>query len=83
MRKVKIISMLLSMAILLSACGGATSSKVEKEPTNKNAVFKEERGIFPLEEGDLTQLLVHEDTLYVEQYIYTTMRILRQERRLW
>ena len=70
MRKVKIISMLLSMAILLSACGGATSSKVEKEPTNKNAVFKEERGIFPLEEGDLTQLLVHEDTLYVEQYIY-------------
>lgn len=71
MKKVKIVSMLLSMALVLSACGGETKNQeVKSNQTNRNAVYKEETGIFSLEEGDISQLLVYDDTLYVEQYIY-------------
>lgn len=71
MKKAKIISLLLSAALLLSACGGETDNQeVKSNQTNRNAVFKEETGIFSLEEGDISQLLIHDDTLYIEQYIY-------------
>lgn len=70
MRKIKIVSAILIMAMLLSACGSGRETSREVNQTNKNAVFKEETGVFSLEEGDITQLLVHGDTLYVEQYIY-------------
>ena len=71
MKKRKLISMMLVTSLLLSACGGGgEESGTEVSQTNKNAVFKEETDIFQLEEGDVSQIMVAGDTVYVEQYIY-------------
>ena len=71
MKKIRIISMILTASLLLSACGSSGGqSDTESLKTNRNAVFKEETDIFSLEEGDVSQIVVTEDTLYVEQYIY-------------
>ena len=71
MKKNRIISAILIMAFLLSACGGDTqTNRTEEKEINKNAVYKEETDFFALQEGDISQLVVQGDTLYVEQYIY-------------
>ena len=41
MKKVRIISLFLAMAMLLSACGGGKTSETTSSGTNRNAVFKE------------------------------------------
>jgi len=68
-KKTRIVSIILAASLLLSACGG-TESKTEDVKTNRNVIFKEETNIYPLEEGDISQIMVVGDTLYVEQYIY-------------
>ena len=60
---------MLVTSLLLSACGGS-GSKTEDVETNRDVIFKEETNIYPLEEGDISQIMVVGDTLYVEQYIY-------------
>ena len=71
MKKIRLVSMVLTASLLLSACGGeAGQSEPEVSKTNKNAVLKEEVNAFKLEEGDISQIVVAGDTLYVEQYIY-------------
>ena len=69
MKKARVISMLLAASLLLSACGGS-ENKTQVTETNNNAIFKEEADVYPLEEGDISQIVVAGDTLYVEQYIY-------------
>ena len=61
--------MLLAVSMLFTACGGGTEN-VKEDNTNKNAIFKEESDVFQLEGGDISQIMVCEDTIYVEQYIY-------------
>lgn len=70
MKKIRLISIILAASLFLSACGGAGQSESEVSKTNKNAVFQEEANVFSLEEGDVSQLLVEGDTIYVEQYSY-------------
>lgn len=71
MKKVKVVSLMLAMSLLLSACGGSSEqSDTETTKTNNNAVFKEESDVFLVEEGDVSQIVISGDTLYVEQYIY-------------
>ena len=70
MKKRSIISTILAAALLLTACGGGETSTSKTTETNKNAVFKEEANAFKLEEGEISQIAVAGDTLYVEQYIY-------------
>ena len=70
MKKVRLISGILTAALLLSACGGEEAGTTESSKTNKTAVFREEANAFALEEGDISQIVVAGDTLYVEQYIY-------------
>ena len=69
MKKTRVISMFLATALLLSACGGS-GSNTEVAETNDNAIFKEETDVYPLEEGDISQIAVVGNNLYVEQYIY-------------
>ena len=69
MKKSRIISMLVAVSLLLSACGGS-ENKVEEAESNNNAIFKEEADVYSLEEGDISQIAVVGDTLYVEQYLY-------------
>ena len=61
--------MLLVASLLFTACGGSAES-VKEDNTNKNAIFKEEADVFHLEEGDISQIMVCGDTIYVEQYVY-------------
>lgn len=70
MKKTRIISGILTASLLLSACGGGSTQTVETSKTNKEAVFKEEVNAFALEEGDISQIAVAGNTVYVEQYIY-------------
>lgn len=70
MKKRSIISTILAAALLLTACGGSETSTSKTTETNKNAVFKEEANAFKMEEGEISQIAVAGDTLYVEQYIY-------------
>ena len=70
MKKARLVSMILTASLLLTACGGGETSTSEKTETNKDAVFREEVSAFDLEEGDISQIVVAEDILYVEQYIY-------------
>lgn len=71
MRKSGIGSLILAAAMFLSACGGQEGQTTTTE-TDKNVdvVFKEETDVFALEEGDVSQLVVIGDTIYVEQYVY-------------
>lgn len=69
MKKFRLISMLLAVSMLFAACGGSTEN-VKENNTNKNAIFKEQSDVFQLEGGDISQIMVCEDTIYVEQYIY-------------
>lgn len=62
--------MILAGSLLLSACGGGGQSEAEVSQTNRNAIFKEETNAFEVGEGDISQIVVTGDTLYVEQYIY-------------
>lgn len=70
MKKSGLISIILLASLLLSACGGDAGNKAEVTDTNRNAIFKEEADIYALEEGDISQIMVVGDTLYVEQYVY-------------
>ena len=70
MKKRRVISTILAAALLLSACGSGETSQTKTTETNKNAVFKEDTNAFKIEEGEISQIAVVEDTLYVEQYIY-------------
>ncbi len=72
MKKRRVISALCGFALLLTACGGESTTTEENKfvQRNKNAVFKEETGIFDLEEGDVTQIQMGGDTIYIEQYVY-------------
>ena len=69
MKKFRLIIMLLAVSMLFTACGGGTEN-VKENNTNKNAIFKEQSDVFQLEGGDISQIMVCEDTIYVEQYIY-------------
>jgi len=69
-KKSGLISIILLASLLLSACGGDAGNKAEVTDTNRNAIFKEEADIYALEEGDISQIMVVGDTLYVEQYVY-------------
>lgn len=70
MKKRSVISLLVATSLLLCACSSGNEGNADKVTTNKNAVFKEESNIFQLEEGDISQLAVCGDTIYVEQYGY-------------
>ena len=70
MKKVRIISLLLVMAMLLSACGGGKTSETTSSGTNRNAVFKEITDVYGVD-GDVSQIIAVGDVVYVEQYHYT------------
>ena len=70
MKKRSIVSTILAAAFMLSACGGAETTTTKTTEMNKNAIFKEENDVFKIEEGEISQIAVVGDTLYVEQYIY-------------
>lgn len=72
MKKRRGISLLCVLALLLSACGGGGESVEENKFTqrNKNAVYKEEPGVYALKDGDVVQMQVADDILYVEQQAY-------------
>jgi len=65
-----IVSVLVAMSLLLTACGGTGESSTEVKNINKSTIFKEEKDIFQIEEGEVSQLVVKNDTIYVEQYLY-------------
>ena len=70
MKKMKVISLILAMALILAACGGeGTSSETEADSTNRNAVFKEIQDAYAVE-GDISQIVTVGEVLYVEQYQY-------------
>ena len=69
MKKFRVISLLLSMALFLTACGGGKTSDSADNSMNRNAVFKEIQDAYALE-GDISQIAVVGDVLYVEQYQY-------------
>lgn len=73
MKKKRVISFLCGCMLLLTACGGGSAQTEENKfvQMNKNAVFKEETGIFDLEEGDIYQMVVMEDRVYIEQFLYS------------
>ena len=70
MKKSSIISLLVAISLLLCSCGGDKPGNANSGTTNKNVVFKEEANVFQLEEGEISQLAVCDDTIYIEQYIY-------------
>ena len=70
MKKTRIVSLLVVVSLMLCACGGSKETNTNKDATNKNAVFKEEANAFQIEEGEISQLVVCDDTVYVEQHIY-------------
>ena len=70
MKKVKIVSLLLTATMLLTACGGdSKTSETTSSGTNRNAVFKEVTDAYEVE-GDLSQIVAVGDVIYVEQYRY-------------
>ena len=70
MKKVKIVSLLLTATMLLTACGGdSNTSETTSSEMNRNAVFKEVTDVYELE-GDLSQIVAVGDVIYVEQYRY-------------
>ena len=69
MKKFRVISLLLAMTLFLTACGGGKSSDSADNSMNRNAVFKENKDAYALE-GDISQIAVVGDILYVEQYQY-------------
>ncbi|MBR5595824.1 MAG: extracellular solute-binding protein [Lachnospiraceae bacterium] len=69
MKKNGVISMLLVMALLLSACGGNKSNETTGSKRNKNAVFREMKDAYEIKD-DVSQIVTVGDVLYVEQYRY-------------
>lgn len=71
MRKKRLFNLILVMALGLSACGTKSDMKeTTGNKTDKHAVFQEERDIFDIGEGDISQIAVVGDTIYIEQYLY-------------
>ena len=70
MKKTRLVSAVLAASLMLSACGGSEAGTSDISKTNKNVVFREDANAFNLEEGDVSQIVVAGDILYVEQYIY-------------
>ena len=69
MKKFSVVSLLLAMTLCLTACGGGKSSETTSTSMNRNAVFKEIQDAYAME-GDISQIAVVGDVLYVEQYQY-------------
>lgn len=70
MKKIKVISLILAMALILAACGGeGKTSETSANSTNRNAVFKEIQDAYAVE-GDISQIVTVGEVLYVEQYQY-------------
>lgn len=71
MKKLRMVSGVLAMAMLLAACGskgGDASNSTANE--NKNYVFKEEETGFGEPEENVYQMVAVDDKVYMEQYIY-------------
>lgn len=68
--KKAVVSALVTMSLLLTACGGSQEGTTKVQNTNKDTIFKEERDVFQIEEGEISQLVIKNDTIYVEQYSY-------------
>ena len=70
MKKFRVVSLLLAMTLFLTACGGeGKTNESAGNSMNRNAVFKEIQDAYALE-GDISQIAVVGDILYVEQYQY-------------
>ena len=70
MKKFRVVSLLLAMTLFLTACGGeGKTNESAGNSMNRNAVFKEIQDVYALE-GDISQIAVVGDILYVEQYQY-------------
>lgn len=69
MRKVRVLSLVLVMTMLLTACGGTKTNETSSTQKNRDAVFEEIQDAYAIE-GDISQITVVDEVLYVEQYQY-------------
>lgn len=73
MKNNKLIILPILMGLFLSACGGGDDSSKKEEKTqevNKDAIYREEKDIFVLGEGDVSSVVPIDNKLYIDKYIY-------------
>ena len=69
MKKRRLLSGLLALSLILTACGG-TKTVSSSQSVNQEYVYQEGNINYAQDNGDITRFITVGDTIYTEQYIY-------------